>query len=137
MTSLRPIISDRANNAIGERSQSCPIGDLPYGLRGTNLKLEDEFSQLTSLRPGNMPMNPANLLPVAVVSVLAFRMYGRVRKNIGRQPMQHKRLIARTIIFAVVTCVLAVFCVIHPQLLMGLAGGLVLGVLLALVGLRL
>jgi MFS family permease len=99
--------------------------------------LEDEFGQLTSIPPRNMPMNPANLVPVAIVSVLAFRMYSRVRRNIGRQPLQRKRLIARIVIFAVVTCLLAVYSVVYPRLLVGLGGGLALGVLLALVGLRL
>ena len=82
-------------------------------------------------------MTADKLVPLAIVAVLAIRMYGRVRRNIGRQPLQPKRTIARIIIFAVLTCLLAVFCVFFPRLVIGLGGGLALGVLLALVGLRL
>src|SRR5580658_5084480 len=84
-----------------------------------------------------MTMNPNSIVPVVVVSLLAFRMYGRVRRNIGRQPMQQKRMIARIIIFAVVTCLLSVISFLYPRLFLGLGGGLALGALLAFVGLRL
>jgi hypothetical protein len=82
-------------------------------------------------------MNPAHLVPIIVVALLAIRMYGRVRRNIGRQRLQRKRLIAGIIIFAVVTCVLLFVSFIYPRVLLGLGGGLALGGLLALVGLRL
>jgi len=74
---------------------------------------------------------------MAIVALVAIRMYGRVRRNIGRQRLQPKRLIAGIIIFAVVTCLLGVYSLIFPRLLVGLGGGLVLGVLLALLGLHL
>ena len=82
-------------------------------------------------------MTPNHLVPVAIVAVLAIRMYGRVRRNIGRQPLQRKRSIARIVIFAVLTCLLALYSLFFPRLLIGLGGGLALGVVLALVGLRL
>jgi hypothetical protein len=84
-----------------------------------------------------MTLNPNSIVPVVVVSLLAFRMYGRVRRNIGRQPMQPKRMIAFIIIFAAVTCLLSVISFLYPHLFLGLGGGLALGALLALVGLRL
>ena len=84
-----------------------------------------------------MTLTPDKFVPMAIVAVLAIRMYGRVRRNIGRQALQRKRSIARIIIFAVLTCFFALYSVFFPRLLIGLGGGLALGVLLALVGLRL
>jgi len=84
-----------------------------------------------------MTITPDKVVPVAIVAVLAIRMYGRVRRNIGRQPLQPKRTIAGIVIFAVVTSLLMLFSFVFPRLLIGLVGGLALGVLLALVGLRL
>jgi hypothetical protein len=80
-------------------------------------------------------MNPTNYVPAIVTALFAWRIYGRVRRNIGRQPLQHKRLVIRIIIFAVVACLLLAFTVTIPRLLLGLSVGLVLGVLLALAGL--
>jgi MFS family permease len=82
-------------------------------------------------------MTPDKFVPMAIVAVVAISMYGRVRRNIGRQPLQPKRSIARIVIFAVLTSLLMLFSFVFPRLLVGLGGGLALGVLLALVGLRL
>ena len=83
-------------------------------------------------------MTSDKLVPaVIIVAVIAIRMYTRVRRNIGRQPLRPARAIASIVIFAVVTFLLALYGVLFPRLLIGLGGGLVLGVLLALVGLRL
>jgi hypothetical protein len=84
-----------------------------------------------------LAMSSPNLVPVVVVSLVAWRLYGRMRRNIGRQPLQPKRLVTRIVIYAVLTCLIAVFSVIQPRLLLGLGGGLALGLPLALVGLRL
>jgi hypothetical protein len=82
-------------------------------------------------------MSPNNVLPVVVLSVIALRFFGRVRRNIGRQPLQPKRLTGRIIIYAVLTVLLAaVSIILNPHLLIGLGGGLALGTLLALAGLR-
>jgi len=84
------------------------------------------------------PVNSTNLLPVVVVGVVALRMYGRMRRNIGRQTLQPKRLVTRIVIYAVVTLALAVFAMtMNQRLLLGLGGGLALGVPLAFLGLSL
>jgi hypothetical protein len=84
-----------------------------------------------------MPLNPSNVVPAVVASVFAWRIYSRVRRNIGRQPLQPKSLIVRIVIFAIVACVLLAFSVAYPRVLIGLSLGLVLGVLSALAGLSL
>jgi hypothetical protein len=83
-----------------------------------------------------MPLAPVNLVPAVVSSIVAWRVYRRVRRNIGRQPYQPKRLLGRALIFAVITVVLAIFIRQTPVLL-GMAGGLVAGMALAWFGLRL
>lgn len=82
-------------------------------------------------------MNSPNFVPVVVVSLVAWRIYGRMRRNIGRQALRPKRLVTGLVIYAVVICLIAVFSVMRLRLLLGLGGGLALGLPLAWVGLRL
>jgi len=46
-----------------------------------------------------MPANPTNLLPAAVAVFLGWRVFRRVRKNIGRQPLQTKRMMIRIALY--------------------------------------
>jgi cytochrome b561 len=82
-----------------------------------------------------------HLVPFLLVCLVAWRMYMRLRRNFGRQPLQPKRMVTRMVtrivIFAVITCGLAVFSFIEPRLLIGLGAGLVVGLPLAWVGLKL
>lgn len=82
-------------------------------------------------------MKPAQLAPAIILPLIAWRMYVRVRRNIGRQPLQPKRMIARIVIFSVVSLLITASAFAYPPVLIGLAGGLLLGVPLALLGLRL
>jgi hypothetical protein len=79
------------------------------------------------------------VVPLLFVALVAWRMYGRLRRNIGRQALQPKRLVARIVIFAIVTCGLAAFSfsLQYPRLLLGLGVGLALGLPLAWLGMRL
>jgi hypothetical protein len=82
-------------------------------------------------------MTSPNFVPVVVGALVVWRIYGRMRRNFGRQPLQPKRLVVRIVIYAVLTCLIAVFSVMHPRLLLGLGAGLALGLPLAFVGLGL
>ncbi|HLP77259.1 MAG TPA: hypothetical protein VK327_10105, partial [Candidatus Paceibacterota bacterium] len=85
-----------------------------------------------------MAAAPINFLPALVSSLVAWRVYRRVRRNIGRQPFQPRRLIARASIFAVITIGLIAFTAASElRVLLGLLGGLVPGIVLAWFGLRL
>lgn len=82
-------------------------------------------------------MTPSYLMPAIVAAVIAWRVYVRVRRNIGRQPLRPRRLVAGIVIFGAVTILLAAFSLLHPKLLIGLGIGLALGASAALAGLRL
>jgi hypothetical protein len=84
-----------------------------------------------------MPAPPPNLLPFAVGSVFLWQVYRRVRRHIGRQRLQPKRMMVRIAIFAVLILVFGVISALRPSLLIGFGGGLAVSVPLALIGLRL
>ncbi len=81
-------------------------------------------------------MTPNTVLPLVFVGLVIWRVYRRVRRSIGRQRVQPKRLITGIVIYSVICVLLALGAVQHPNLLAGLGGGLVLGAPLALIGLR-
>ncbi|HEU4669772.1 MAG TPA: DUF1453 domain-containing protein [Dyella sp.] len=79
-----------------------------------------------------------NLAPVAImVPVLGFAVWRRVRSQFGRQPIRRGRMQARIAIFAVVGVLMALGGLYNLRLLEGLAGGVVLGAMLGMLGLRL
>jgi uncharacterized membrane protein YdjX (TVP38/TMEM64 family) len=63
-------------------------------------------------------------------------MYVRLRRNIGRQALQPRRMTIRIVVLAVLTCALAGFSYLNLKLLVGLGFGLILGWPLAWVGLK-
>ncbi|MGH7952414.1 MAG: DUF1453 domain-containing protein [Limisphaerales bacterium] len=79
----------------------------------------------------------ATIIPVLIVCLILWRMYGRVRRNIGRQPLR-PRLIKRSIVLISIGCVFIVGTTWqHPPSLLGFGGGILPGVILALIGLKL
>jgi hypothetical protein len=82
-------------------------------------------------------MTNAQLVPALVVPFIAWRVYLRARRSIGRQPFQPNRLLVRIGIFSVVSLLMGAASFSYLPSLAALAGGLVLGGLLSLVGLRL
>ena len=78
-------------------------------------------------------MTSAQLVPAVMVSLLAWRVYSRVKRNIGRQRFEPKGMITRIVIFSVVTVLLGVASAFyHPASLLGLGGGLLAGLPLAM-----
>jgi len=86
-----------------------------------------------------MPVNSTNLMPAAVAVYLGWRVYRRVRKNIGRQPLRTKRMVVRITLYSFLTVLLGISAVLFggTNVLMGLAGGLALGAGLGFYGLHL
>jgi len=69
--------------------------------------------------------------------LIAWGIYRRVRRNIGRQPLRPNRIIVSLVVLSLVTILVLVGALAFPKLLTGVAVGIVLGGLLGFVGLRL
>ncbi len=83
-----------------------------------------------------VPFNWSALMPALIVALIAWRMVRRVRRLIGRQPVRTGRLVLTSILFPVLVVLLGFSGLRDVVLLEGLAGGLVIGAVLARVGLR-
>jgi hypothetical protein len=81
-------------------------------------------------------MKSAQLATALIVPLMAWRIYVRVRRSIGPQPLQPRWLMARIIILSVLTILIGLAAVTHPPVLSGFTGGLLLGVPLAFLGLH-
>jgi hypothetical protein len=69
--------------------------------------------------------------------LIAWGVYRRLRRNIGRQKLRPVRLTISIVIFSVVSAVLLILSLGIPKLMLGIGGGLALGVPLGFFGLRL
>jgi hypothetical protein len=74
---------------------------------------------------------------LVVGGIIAWGIYRRVRRNIGRQPLRPTRIIISLVILSLVTILVLVGALAFPKLLLGIAVGIVLGGVLGFVGLRL
>ncbi len=82
-----------------------------------------------------MPLHLTQYL--IMLPVLAWIVWRRVSRQFGRQPIRRKRMIGRVVIFAILGGLLALSGLHKMALAEGLAGGLVLGAALGLIGIRL
>jgi hypothetical protein len=82
-------------------------------------------------------MHSTHLAPAIVVPFVLWRVYSRMRRNVGRQLLRPKRMLAAVVIFGLVSLVFGFVALGQPLLLAALAGGLLAGALFSLVGLRL
>lgn len=76
-------------------------------------------------------MSHSNIAPALFVSLVAWRVYLRARRNIGRQHFRQSRQIASIVIFGLLSAGISVFLLRDLPALegfgMGLAGGLLVG----------
>ncbi|MEO8017149.1 MAG: hypothetical protein ABI769_05000 [Pseudomonadota bacterium] len=78
-----------------------------------------------------------NILPILIaLPIIVWRMYGRVRRQIGRQTLTKVRPRITMILFPVLIVLLAFMAREHTDRLFALAGGLVAGSLLGVFGTR-
>ena len=82
-------------------------------------------------------MTPQQIMLVVLIPLIAWRLYRRVRGLIGRQKSRMRRHWTAVVLFPVVTLLLALGAATHPTALAGLAAGLVVGIGLAIWGLKL
>jgi hypothetical protein len=82
-------------------------------------------------------INSSNLAPaVLVTAIVAFGIYRRIRRNIGRQPLTAGRQYARMAIFTVVCLFLAFAHPLQPVAVAYIASGLIVGVAVGWFALR-
>ena len=87
-----------------------------------------------------MPVAPTNLVPAFFLFFIGWRVISRVRRNVGRQRLRPIGMIARIVIYAIITLMLGFSCMMLASktlVFLGLLGGLVLGAGLGLYGLHL
>lgn len=82
-------------------------------------------------------MAPHFTMPLALIPVVAWAVWRRVRRQFGLQPIQRKRMIGRVVIFALLAVLIVPVAMHDLRLLSGLGGGIVAGAALGLLGLRL
>jgi hypothetical protein len=70
-------------------------------------------------------------------ALIAWRVYRRIRRNIGRQRLHPVRAMFSILILSAVTALFALTSIGHPKVLLALAGGAAAGIGLGFVGLRL
>ena len=82
-------------------------------------------------------MAPNLLMPALLSPLMGFMVWRRVRRQFGRQPVRRGPMIARVAILMAVAGLISLAAVHEVRLLEGLAGGLLGGVALGLIGLHL
>lgn len=82
-------------------------------------------------------MTSAQLAPAIFLPLVAWRIYVRFRRNVGRQRLQSGRLKARICVFAAIAVIFAVLVAARPAALGALLGGIAVSVVLAWFGVRL
>lgn len=83
------------------------------------------------------PAAPQSLITVAILALIAWRMYGRIRRNIGRQRLSPRRPWVTLVVFPIALVLLVLATRGHVLLIGSLGGGVVLGIALGLLGLHL
>jgi len=82
-------------------------------------------------------MNPNLIAPIVIAPLIVWRLYARTRRSFGRQPIRPKRMWTRVGFLSVVTVLVATQGLIDPRLATGLSAGLIGGVALGLLALKL
>jgi len=81
-------------------------------------------------------MDPRVVTPYLITAIIVFALYRRVRRSIGRQRVQEKRMWVRIGIFILIAILIAATIARDVDLLGVLAAGVICGAALAYIGLR-
>jgi hypothetical protein len=81
-------------------------------------------------------MNPV-FIYVAFGAFILWRIYRRIRRNIGRQKLQPRRTMVRLVVFGLFSLVIIFVGLQNPRLLLGYGAGILGGAALGFVGLKL
>ena len=80
-------------------------------------------------------MTSTQLVPVILLPFIAWRIYARVRRNIGRQAFNPRRMTGAIVFFSLIIALFAFGARGYPPSLAALGGGLLLSIPVALFGL--
>jgi hypothetical protein len=83
------------------------------------------------------PAAPQGFLTVALLALVAWRMYSRIRRNIGRQRFSPRRPWVTLVVFPLILVLLALATRWQAPLALALGGGVALGIGLGVLGLHL
>ena len=81
-------------------------------------------------------MDPKLITPIVMLAVVAWAIYRRVRRTIGRQPLQPKRMQARMFVLGLAGVITLAFSFRDVELAGALFAGLAAGAALGYFGLR-
>ena len=84
-----------------------------------------------------MQMPGANVLPFLImIPLIAWRMYSRIKRNIGRQTLSKRRPYVTMVVFPLLIVLLSIGAYSHhrPALFAALAGGIIGGIVLGFYG---
>ena len=84
-----------------------------------------------------MATSTPSLVPALLLPYLAWRVYRRFHRNVGRQLVHPGRLVSGIVIFGLIAALLLFFSLFSTRMMAGIGSGLALGGVLALIGLRL
>jgi hypothetical protein len=82
------------------------------------------------------PFNPSLVVPIGVGALFLWRTYSRIRRVVGRQHLSKVRPWITVSVFLLLILLLAGISMARPESLLGLGGGLVVGIGLAVYSLR-
>jgi len=82
-------------------------------------------------------LTPQVIVPTLLVPLIGYRLYRRFRANFGRQPVQPTRKVVRLVILTLVAVLFLGVTLHSPPALEAAGGGLLAGVLLGVLGVRL
>ncbi len=81
-------------------------------------------------------MTAQQVVPLIILPFVAWRIYSRVRRNIGRQVFNPRRMTGAIVFFSSITVLMAVGALAYPPSLAALGAGLALSIPVALFGLN-
>lgn len=82
-------------------------------------------------------LTPQVIVPTLLVPLIGYRLYRRFRANFGRQTVQHTRMVVRLAIWLLIVALFMMIAMRSLPALEAAGGGLVAGILLGVLGLRL
>jgi hypothetical protein len=99
--------------------------------------MESNFSGQAEPKIYSPRMTSAPVVPVLFGGLIAWSIYRRVRRNIGKQKLRPRRITFSIVLLSLFSILIVVTSFKNTNVLLAFGGGFLPGVILALIGLRL